>query len=143
MLEKRWEMSSTERPCRRDRSRSAFRQIVTSQGATRRGCRPAAHAVQAGEEFLHATLPVLDLVFNLARRLTTNRPDAEDLVQETYLRAGRQCCASRPGANRLVVVLRVHATWAGVLTARTTAVRARRHRRHLPPRPSSPRLRLG
>lgn len=31
----------------------------------------------------------MDLVFNLSRRLTNNRQDAEDLVQETYLRAFR------------------------------------------------------
>ena len=44
----------------------------------------------AGDEFLRATLPALDLVHNLARRLTPNRADAEDLVQETYLRACRR-----------------------------------------------------
>jgi RNA polymerase sigma-70 factor (ECF subfamily) len=31
----------------------------------------------------------MDLVFNLSRRLTNNRQDAEDLVQDTYLRAFR------------------------------------------------------
>ncbi|WP_216214791.1 RNA polymerase sigma factor [Amycolatopsis aidingensis] len=40
-----------------------------------------------GEEFLQATMPAADLVHNLARRLTTSRSDAEDLVQETYTRA--------------------------------------------------------
>jgi len=39
------------------------------------------------EEFLAATLPALDLVYNLARRMAGQRDDAEDLVQETYLRA--------------------------------------------------------
>jgi RNA polymerase sigma-70 factor (ECF subfamily) len=39
------------------------------------------------EEFLAATLPSLDLVYNLARRMAAERDEVEDLVQETYLRA--------------------------------------------------------
>ncbi len=39
------------------------------------------------DEFLNATLPALDLVYNLARRLARNQQDVEDLVQETYLKA--------------------------------------------------------
>jgi RNA polymerase sigma-70 factor, ECF subfamily len=39
------------------------------------------------DEFLRATLPALDLVHNLARRFVRSRADAEDLVQDTYLRA--------------------------------------------------------
>ncbi|MCI0632584.1 MAG: sigma-70 family RNA polymerase sigma factor [Actinobacteria bacterium] len=39
--------------------------------------------------FLRATMGAMDLVFNLSRRLTDNRQDAEDLVQDTYLRAFR------------------------------------------------------
>jgi len=34
----------------------------------------------AGDDFLRATLPALDLVHNLARRLVPGRADAEDLV---------------------------------------------------------------
>ena len=41
----------------------------------------------ADDEFLRATLPALDLVHNLARRFARDWADAEDLVQETYLRA--------------------------------------------------------
>jgi RNA polymerase sigma-70 factor (ECF subfamily) len=40
-----------------------------------------------GDEFLRHTLPALDLVFNLARRMVASPMDAEDLVQETYVRA--------------------------------------------------------
>jgi RNA polymerase sigma-70 factor (ECF subfamily) len=50
----------------------------------------------AAEEFLRATLPALDLVHNLARRLVPTRADAEDLVQETYLRAWQAWTAGRP-----------------------------------------------
>lgn len=39
------------------------------------------------DEFLRAVMPGLDVVHNLARRLTPVRADAEDLVQETYTRA--------------------------------------------------------
>jgi RNA polymerase sigma-70 factor, ECF subfamily len=41
------------------------------------------------DEFLWATMGAMDLVFNLSRRLTDNRQDAEDLVQDTFLRAFR------------------------------------------------------
>ena len=41
------------------------------------------------DEFLQVTLPALDLVHNLARRFGRGRADAEDLVQDTYLRAWR------------------------------------------------------
>jgi RNA polymerase sigma-70 factor, ECF subfamily len=41
------------------------------------------------DEFLRATMGSMDLVYNLSRRLTRDRQDAEDLVQETFLRAFR------------------------------------------------------
>jgi RNA polymerase sigma-70 factor (ECF subfamily) len=41
------------------------------------------------EEFLHATMGTMDLVYNLARRFADRLEDTEDLVQETYLAAFR------------------------------------------------------
>lgn len=43
--------------------------------------------VDPGDEFLRSTQGAVDLVHNLARRLAIDDADAEDLVQETYLRA--------------------------------------------------------
>jgi RNA polymerase sigma-70 factor (ECF subfamily) len=39
------------------------------------------------DEFLNDTLPCLDLVYNLARRMVRDPHVVEDLVQETYTRA--------------------------------------------------------
>lgn len=39
------------------------------------------------EDFLHASLPALDLVHNLARRMIHDPVLVEDVVQETYLKA--------------------------------------------------------
>ena len=41
------------------------------------------------DEFLRATMGAMDLIFNLSRRLTDRRQDAEDLVQDTFLHAYR------------------------------------------------------
>ncbi len=49
----------------------------------------------ADDEFLRATLPALDLVHSLARRFVPQRADAEDLVQETYLRAWQAWTSGR------------------------------------------------
>ncbi|MDQ3963321.1 MAG: sigma-70 family RNA polymerase sigma factor [Actinomycetota bacterium] len=39
------------------------------------------------DDFLNATVPTLDLVYNLARRIVRDRVLVEDVVQETYLKA--------------------------------------------------------
>src|SRR5919112_640912 len=58
------------------------------------------------DEFLQATLPALDLVHNLARRFARGRADAEDLVQDTYLRAWQAWTAgNRPRRAEVAVEL--------------------------------------
>ena len=53
--------------------------------------------------FRDAALPYLDDVYTLARYLLRNTGDAEDAVQECYLRALRHFDTSRPGDQALAV----------------------------------------
>ena len=50
-------------------------------------------------EFEPAALPYLDALYNMGYRLTRNAEDAEDLVQETYLKAYKYYDKFQPGTN--------------------------------------------
>nr|MDQ3093456.1 hypothetical protein [Actinomycetota bacterium] len=52
-------------------------------------------ATDVRDDFLLATLPSLDLVYNLARRAMRDRDLVEDLVQETYAKAFEAWAAGR------------------------------------------------
>jgi len=52
------------------------------------------------DSFEQAVLPHLDAAYNLARWLTRNEPDAQDAVQEAYLRAFRHFSDFRGGNAR-------------------------------------------
>jgi len=50
-------------------------------------------------EFEAAAMPYLDALYNTAYRMARNAEDAEDLVQETYLKAYRSFDQFTPGTN--------------------------------------------
>lgn len=52
-----------------------------------------------GREFEAAAMPHLDALYNTAYRMARNAEDAEDLVQETYLKAYRSYAQFTPGTN--------------------------------------------
>ena len=49
--------------------------------------------------FEELALPLFDSLYNFARWLVHNQYDAEDLVQETYLKALRSFASFQPGTN--------------------------------------------
>jgi RNA polymerase sigma-70 factor, ECF subfamily len=49
--------------------------------------------------FEELAMPLFDSLYNFARWLAQNSDDAEDLVQETYLRALRSFASFQPGSN--------------------------------------------
>ncbi|RMH15546.1 MAG: sigma-70 family RNA polymerase sigma factor [Acidobacteria bacterium] len=55
--------------------------------------------VGVAADFEAAALPYLDALYNMAYRMTRNAEDAEDLVQETYLKAYRYFDKFQPGTN--------------------------------------------
>ena len=78
-------------------------------------------------------LPVLDPLYNFAYRLTLDEDDANDLVQETYLKAYRFFEYFEPGTNAKAWLFRIlknsfindfrkKANWVAAICAATTAL---------------------
>jgi len=70
--------------------------------------------------FLDATLPYLDVVWQVARRAAVEGQDPEDLVQETYLRAYAGFGSYRGGNTR---------AWLAAICLNAARSQARRRRR--------------
>ena len=60
---------------------------------------PAPEDTQLRQRFERDVLPLLPSLYGAAMRLTRNPSDAEDLVQETYLRAFRGFAGFKEGTN--------------------------------------------
>ncbi len=64
------------------------------------GRRPRADVdPQAQTSFEQEALALIDRLYSTALRLTRNEADAQDLVQDTYLRAFRSAASFTPGTN--------------------------------------------
>jgi len=57
--------------------------------------------------FADLALPLLPSLYNVAQWLTRNRADAEDLVQETFLKAMRGFAGFEPGTNFKAWIFRI------------------------------------
>lgn len=66
-----------------------FEDVMSRQGEPGRMASAGSPAATASGRFEDVVLPHADLAFQLARRLTRDENEAEDLVQETFLRAFR------------------------------------------------------
>lgn len=73
--------------------------MVTSQHTAGTEPAPAANDTELSARFVNETLPYMSQLRSRARRLTRNPVDAEDLVQETMLRAYTGFGTFREGTN--------------------------------------------
>ena len=61
----------------------------------------------SGDLFEELALPLFDSLYNFAHWLTQNRAEAEDLVQETYLKALKGFSSFQPGTNFRAWIFRI------------------------------------
>ncbi|MEM6454202.1 MAG: sigma-70 family RNA polymerase sigma factor [Acidobacteriota bacterium] len=84
-----------------------------------------AEATVSPEDFEAATLPFLDGLYHMGYRLTRNPQDAEDLVQETYLKAYKYYARFEPGTNLKAWLYKI---------MKNTFINGYRKRQNQPPR---------
>jgi RNA polymerase sigma-70 factor (ECF subfamily) len=77
-----------------------------------------------GREFERLALPYLDSLYNTAYRLARNAEDAEDLVQETYLKGYRSFAQFTPGTNLKAWLFKI---------LKNTFINEYRRRQNVPP----------
>ena len=77
-----------------------------SQGMDRFGV-PSSQDDQPSGGFEELAMPLFDSLYNFARWLAQNQNDAEDLVQETYLKALRSFASFQPGTNFRAWIFRI------------------------------------
>jgi RNA polymerase sigma-70 factor (ECF subfamily) len=77
--------------------------VTEDENGARRAATEARNRVRFEEEALELS----DQVYRVARRLTSSREEAEDLVQETYARAFRSWRSYTPGTNLRAWLLRI------------------------------------
>lgn len=76
------------------------------------GRKPSSARGSEDEGFAHATLEFLDSLYGTALRLTRNADRAQDLVQDTYLKAIRSGSQFAPGTNLKAWLYTIlHNTW--------------------------------
>jgi RNA polymerase sigma factor (sigma-70 family) len=68
---------------------------------------PSSPDDQSSAGFEELALPLFDSLYNFARWLVHNQNDAEDLVQETYLKACRGFGSFQPGTNFRAWIFRI------------------------------------
>jgi RNA polymerase sigma-70 factor (ECF subfamily) len=72
-----------------------------------RGAAWITHGNQAVGQFEELAMPLMNSAYNLARWLARNDDDAEDLVQETYLKALRNFQSFQPGTDFRAWIYRI------------------------------------
>jgi RNA polymerase sigma-70 factor (ECF subfamily) len=90
------------------------RHAMTARADSRQDAESSMSAAGSRAEFEKLFLPHLDAAYNLARLLTRNTHDAEDVVQESYLKAFRAFSGFRGGSTRpwiLTIVRNTSFTW--------------------------------
>jgi RNA polymerase sigma factor (sigma-70 family) len=84
-----------------------MRHIAFAPEKTFGGGPASSQGQQAVAEFEALALPIVNSAYNLARWLARNDHDAEDLVQETYLKAFRNFASFQPGTNFRAWIFRI------------------------------------